>query len=95
MNPHAPHPVSLCSLVGNLWRQCGLILQMTKRDVIGRYKGSVLGSVQLFVAGVMGEYLGRLYIESKGRPLFVIKEVACSDELTQETSTASSKVLAP
>lgn len=43
MNPHAPYPVSLGSLVRNLWRQRGLILQMTKRDVIGRYKGSVLG----------------------------------------------------
>lgn len=53
-----------------------------------------LGSVQLFVAGVMGEYLGRLYIESKRRPLFVIQEVVCSTELTQETSIASPKVLA-
>ena len=35
----------------------------------------VLGSVQLFVAGVMGEYLGRLYVESKARPLFIIKDV--------------------
>lgn len=43
MNPHAPHPVSLGSLVRNLWRQRGLILQMTKRDVVGRYKGSVMG----------------------------------------------------
>ena len=43
MNPHAPHPVSLGSLVRNLWRQRGLILHMTKRDVIGRYKGSVMG----------------------------------------------------
>jgi polyisoprenyl-phosphate glycosyltransferase len=53
-----------------------------------------LGSVQLFVVGVMGEYLGRLYIESKRRPLFIIQEVVCSIELTQETSTASPKVLA-
>lgn len=53
-----------------------------------------LGSVQLFVAGVMGEYLGRLYIESKRRPLFVIQEVVCSPEPTQETATASRKVLA-
>ena len=34
-----------------------------------------LGSSQLFVAGVIGEYLGRLYLESKGRPLFVIESV--------------------
>ncbi len=36
----------------------------------------LLGSVQLFVTGVFGEYLGRLYLESKRRPLFVIREVA-------------------
>lgn len=52
------------------------------------------GSVQLFVAGVMGEYLGRLYMESKGRPLFVIQEVVCSNELVQEMPSSNSKVLA-
>lgn len=36
----------------------------------------LLGSAQLFVTGVFGEYLGRLYLESKRRPLFVIREVA-------------------
>jgi polyisoprenyl-phosphate glycosyltransferase len=36
----------------------------------------VLGSAQLFVLGVFGEYLGRLYLESKRRPLFVIDQVA-------------------
>jgi dolichol-phosphate mannosyltransferase len=35
----------------------------------------VLGSAQLLVLGILGEYVGRLYIESKGRPLFVIQEV--------------------
>jgi len=40
-----------------------------------------LGSVQLLVAGVMGEYLGRLYVESKRRPLFIIQEVVSSPEL--------------
>jgi dolichol-phosphate mannosyltransferase len=39
-----------------------------------------LGSVQLLVAGVMGEYLGRLYMESKGRPLFIIQEIISSPE---------------
>ena len=38
----------------------------------------LLGSAQLFVAGVMGEYLGRLYVESKGRPLFIIQEIVSS-----------------
>jgi dolichol-phosphate mannosyltransferase len=36
---------------------------------------AILGSMQLFVLGVMGWYLGRLYEQSQGRPLFVIEEV--------------------
>lgn len=43
MNPHAPQPISIKSLVVSMWRNRQLILQMTKRDVIGRYKGSVIG----------------------------------------------------
>jgi dolichol-phosphate mannosyltransferase len=35
----------------------------------------VLGSGQLLVLGVIGEYLGRLYIQSKNRPLFIIDEI--------------------
>ncbi len=35
----------------------------------------LLGSVQLVVLGVMGEYLGRMYEQVKGRPLFVIERV--------------------
>lgn len=43
VDPHAPQPVSPAALVRSLWRNRQLIFQMTKRDVIGRYKGSVLG----------------------------------------------------
>ena len=35
----------------------------------------VMGSLQLGVLGVMGEYLGRMYVEAKGRPLFIVREV--------------------
>jgi polyisoprenyl-phosphate glycosyltransferase len=35
----------------------------------------VLGSCQLLVAGLLGEYLGRLYLESKGRPLFIVERI--------------------
>jgi dolichol-phosphate mannosyltransferase len=35
----------------------------------------VFSSVQLFCLGLMGEYIGRIFVETKRRPLYIIKEV--------------------
>lgn len=35
-----------------------------------------LGAVQLVSIGILGEYIGRIYEEVKGRPLYVLSEVA-------------------
>jgi len=43
MNPHQPAPTTFSSLVGSLWRNRGLILQLIQRDVVGRYNGSIFG----------------------------------------------------
>src|ERR1700722_3728060 len=43
----------------------------------------ILGSTQLILFGLLGEYVGRLYLETKRRPLFVIDQV-----LTQNSQPA-------
>lgn len=43
MNPHASQSSSLGSMLSSLWRNRQLVVQMTKREVIGRYKGSAMG----------------------------------------------------
>ena len=36
----------------------------------------LIGAVQMFVLGMIGEYLGRLYVESKRRPLYLVADIA-------------------
>ena len=47
-NPHAAQPTSLGALAKSLWRNRQLIVQMTKREVVGRYKGSAMGMAWSF-----------------------------------------------
>src|SRR5262249_44085750 len=60
------------------------LLSYLSNDVVHGWPsimGAVLlfGSVQMFFLGIIGEYLGRLYIQSKNRPLYVVRKVRRKD----------------
>ena len=47
----------------------------------------LLSSCNLIMLGIIGEYLGRLYLQAKNRPLFVVAEIVSAPELAAPTGT--------
>lgn len=47
----------------------------------------LLSSVQLICTGVVGEYVGRTFFESKKRPLFLIQDMTGDNEINMNVST--------
>jgi dolichol-phosphate mannosyltransferase len=80
-------PLRMASHIG-LWLVAASVL-LVGYIAVGFFTGSaiqgwtslmlvvvVLGAVQMFVLGMIGEYLGRLYMEAKHRPLYIVAEIA-------------------
>lgn len=40
----------------------------------------LLGSMQLFCIGIIGEYVGKIFEQSKDRPIYIAKEIICDNE---------------
>jgi polyisoprenyl-phosphate glycosyltransferase len=53
----------------------------------------ILGSAQLLVLGIFGEYLGRLYIETKRRPLYIIDRIVSQEREDILKENLNSKII--
>lgn len=49
MNPRVPQPTSLTALVRSLWGNRELISRLSRREVVGRYRGSIIGLLWSFL----------------------------------------------
>ena len=73
--------VALISFIGILW---SVISRFLDNTVAGWASLTAilcfLGGVQLISLGVIGEYVGKMYLETKARPRFIISEETNSDD---------------
>jgi polyisoprenyl-phosphate glycosyltransferase len=70
--------VSLVCLVLSGW---ALVVKFTYGNAVPGWASTILpiyflGGIQLFCAGVLGEYVGKIYMEIKRRPRFLIEKIA-------------------
>ena len=86
------------SALGSLYLIYVLAVGMFTDDVVSGWRSVigvalVLGGVQLACLGIIGQYIGRMYDELKGRPLFVVWEDTAEDatEDTRPVLTAVTK----
>lgn len=49
MNPHRAHPTNPLAIFISFWTNRHLIWQMTRREIVGRYRGSLIGGAWSFV----------------------------------------------
>lgn len=72
--------IALISVAGMIW---SIITALTGHSVAG-WASTVsiicfLGGIQLLSLGIIGEYIGKIYLESKARPRYIISETTDED----------------
>lgn len=53
MNPHSTRSISIIRLLSSIYENRNLIIQMTIREIVGRYRGSVMGLLWSFINPVL------------------------------------------
>jgi polyisoprenyl-phosphate glycosyltransferase len=88
-------PLRIASMLGILSAFAALIFaiiiivkKLMFGDPVAGYPSLVvlitfIGGIQLLALGIIGEYLGRVFNETKNRPLYLVKDIKPSDYLSE------------
>lgn len=89
---------AMITLFMSVW----ILIQFFKGNVIQGWTSTMLvgfffGSIQLIFLGIIGEYIGKIYLETKQRPAFIIDEIIETQQLNpnktiQQISTNMEKI---
>lgn len=76
---------STCAVLACLGIVWALITRLLTSNWVPGWTATIisvlfLGGIQLLCTGILGEYVGRIYMQSKGRPLYVIQEIVGDKE---------------
>jgi len=85
--------VSLGSFAVSAW---ALWIRLVEGDAVPGWASTVLpiyllGGIQLFCIGVIGEYLGKIYLEAKQRPRYLIDSFAQSTDSSGHLSAVGNR----
>lgn len=74
--------IALISFIGVIWS----IIVASQGKAVSGWASTIciicfVGGIQLLALGVIGEYIGKIYMETKKRPRFIISEKISQDEL--------------
>ena len=84
-------PLSIASWFGIGMTFCSFLLllgiiirKMLFGDPVAGWASTIctiifIGGMQMFWLGIMGQYIAKIYLETKGRPHFIISETNCED----------------
>lgn len=73
--------VVLLSFIGVIWS----VIAYIKGSTVSGWSSTIcvicfLGGIQILAVGIIGEYIGRIYMETKARPRYIISEKTYEEE---------------
>ncbi len=97
-------PIRIITVIGliiSLLSFIGILYAIISSIVVGTVAGwastvciiCFIGGIQLLSLGVIGEYIGKIYLETKGRPRYIISDRTSDEEVVNATDEQTAKMI--